>query len=36
MKKRRYKLNAPYRVKYDKETMVRITVDIFVGYEGFF
>jgi len=29
MKKRRYKSNALFRVKYDKETMVRTTVDIF-------
>ena len=31
MKKRRYKSNTPYRVKYKKETMVRTTVGIF-GY----
>jgi len=31
MKKRRYKSNAVFRVKYDKETMVRTSVDIF-GY----
>ena len=31
MKNRRYKSNALFSVKYDKETMVRTTVDIF-GY----
>jgi len=31
MKNRRYKSNAMFRVKYDKETMVRTSVDIF-GY----
>ena len=29
MKKRRYKDNSLFRVKYEKETMIRTTVDIF-------
>ena len=31
MKNRRYKSNTVFRGKYDKETMVRTTVDVF-GY----